>query len=82
MRLELIMLTTNSPAWSGPWCDRTGPCHVTTLFGRVAISSYPFFDPEHEANTNVVLRDRDAQKLVQVKRAVEEMLERVRRDVP
>jgi hypothetical protein len=33
-------------------------------------------------NTNVVLRARDAQKLVQVKRAVEEMLERVRRDVP
>jgi hypothetical protein len=45
----------------------------------VAIGSYPFFDPQHGANTNVVLRARDAQKLAQAKRAVEEMLERVRR---
>jgi molybdopterin-biosynthesis enzyme MoeA-like protein len=27
----------------------------------VAIGSYPFFDPQHGANTNVVLRARDAQ---------------------
>jgi hypothetical protein len=33
----------------------------------------------HGPNTNVVLRARDAQKLAQAKRAVEEMLERVRR---
>jgi hypothetical protein len=45
----------------------------------VAIGSYPFFDPQHGPNTNVVLRARDAQKLVQAKRAVEDMLERVRR---
>ena len=44
----------------------------------VAIGSYPFFDPQHGPNTNVVLRTRDAQKLVQAKREVEEMLERVR----
>jgi hypothetical protein len=43
-----------------------------------AIGSYPFFDPQHGLNTNVVLRARDAQKLAQAKRAVEEMLERVR----
>jgi len=29
----------------------------------VAIGSYPFFDPQHGPNTNVVLRARDAQKL-------------------
>jgi hypothetical protein len=34
--------------------------------------SYPFFDPQHGANTNVVLRARDAQKLALAKRAVEE----------
>jgi molybdopterin-biosynthesis enzyme MoeA-like protein len=45
----------------------------------VAISSYPFFDPQHGPNTNVVLRARDAQRLAQVKHAVEDMLERVRR---
>jgi hypothetical protein len=41
----------------------------------VAIGSYSFFDPEHGPNTNVVLRVRDAQKLAQVKRAVDDMLE-------
>ena len=45
----------------------------------VAIGSYPFFDPQHGPNMNVVLRVRDAQKLTQAKREVEEMLERVRR---
>jgi hypothetical protein len=29
----------------------------------VAIGSYPFFDPQHGPNTNVVLRARDPQKL-------------------
>jgi molybdopterin-biosynthesis enzyme MoeA-like protein len=46
---------------------------------EVAIGSHPFFDSQHRANTNVVLRARDAQKLAQAKRAVEDMLERVRR---
>jgi len=45
----------------------------------VAIGSYPFFDPQHGASTNVVLRARDPQKLAFAKRAVEDMLERVRR---
>jgi hypothetical protein len=45
----------------------------------VAIGSYPFFDLPHGPNTNVVLRGRDAQKLAQAKREVEDMLERVRR---
>ena len=34
---------------------------------------------QHGANTNVMLRARDVQKLAQAKRAVEDMLERVRR---
>src|SRR5262249_7677947 len=46
---------------------------------EVAIGSYPFFDLQHGPNTNAVLRVRDAQKLAQAKRAVEDMLERVRR---
>src|SRR3954467_169480 len=45
---------------------------------EVAIGSYPFFDPQHGPNTNVVLRARDAQKLALAKQAVEEMLQRVR----
>src|SRR2546427_9196007 len=46
---------------------------------EVAIGSYPFFDPQHGPNTNVVLRARDAQKLALAKHAVEDMLEPVRR---
>jgi molybdenum cofactor synthesis domain-containing protein len=44
----------------------------------VAIGSYPFFDEQRGPNTNVVLRARDATKLAVAKRAVEEMLTRVR----
>jgi molybdopterin-biosynthesis enzyme MoeA-like protein len=46
---------------------------------EVVIGSYPFFDPQHGANTNVVLRAGDAQKLALAQCAVEDMLERVRR---
>jgi molybdopterin-biosynthesis enzyme MoeA-like protein len=45
---------------------------------EVVIGSYPFFDPQHGSNTNVVLRARDMQKLARAKRAVEDMLDRVR----
>jgi molybdenum cofactor synthesis domain-containing protein len=45
---------------------------------EVAIGSYPFFDPQHGPNTNVVLRARDAQKLAIATRAVADMLQRVR----
>ena len=44
----------------------------------VAIGSYPFFDPQHGPNTNVVLRARDAKKLAAAKHAIEDMLQRVR----
>src|SRR5712691_539590 len=44
----------------------------------VAIGSYPFFDPQHGPNTNVVLRARDPHKLAAATRAVEAMLVRVR----
>src|SRR5881296_1629269 len=43
---------------------------------KVVIGSYPFFDLQHGPNTNVVLRARDAHKLAQAKRAVEDMLVR------
>ena len=45
---------------------------------EVAIGSYPFFDPQHGPNTNVVLRARDAEKLATAKGAVEAMLSRLR----
>ena len=45
---------------------------------EVAIGSYPFFDLQRGPNTNVVLRARDVQTLARAKRAVEDMLDRVR----
>jgi molybdenum cofactor synthesis domain-containing protein len=45
---------------------------------EVSIGSYPFFDEKRGANTNVVIRARDAAKLAAAKLAVEEMLVRVR----
>src|SRR5262245_64640517 len=44
----------------------------------IAIGSYPFFDDQRGPNTNVVLRGRDQHKLAAAKRAVEDMLMRVR----
>jgi molybdopterin-biosynthesis enzyme MoeA-like protein len=45
---------------------------------QVSIGSYPFFDAQHGPNTNVVLRARDPEKLALAKKAVDEMLQRVR----
>ena len=45
---------------------------------EVAIGSYPFFDPQHGPNTNVVLRARDPAALAAAKAAVESMLARVK----
>ena len=45
---------------------------------EVTIGSYPFFDEKTGPNTNVVIRARDQDKLTAAKRAVEEMLARVR----
>jgi histidinol dehydrogenase len=46
---------------------------------KVVIGSYSLFAQQHGPNTNVVLRTHDAQKLARAKRAVEDMLEQVRR---
>lgn len=45
---------------------------------EVTIGSYPFFDELRGANTNVVLRSRDPEKLALAKAAVEEMLREVK----
>jgi molybdenum cofactor synthesis domain-containing protein len=51
---------------------------IAKAYPDVAIGSYPFFDEQRGPNTNVVLRARDAGKLAAAKRAVEDMLLRVR----
>jgi hypothetical protein len=42
------------------------------------IGSYPFMDEKNLANTNVVVRSRDPQKLAAAKHAIEAMLVRVK----
>ncbi len=44
----------------------------------VVIGSYPFVDEKNAANTNVVVRSRDPQKLAAAKSAVESMFARVK----
>jgi molybdenum cofactor synthesis domain-containing protein len=44
----------------------------------VVIGSYPFVDEKNMANTNVVVRSRDAQRLIDAKHAIEAMLIRVK----
>jgi molybdenum cofactor synthesis domain-containing protein len=51
---------------------------IANAIPGVTIGSYPFFDPQLGPNTNVVLRSRDAAKLALAKRAVEDMLKRVK----
>jgi molybdenum cofactor synthesis domain-containing protein len=58
---------------------------IGTPLGEIAkahpdtmIGSYPFVGDKGEPNTNLVIRSRDPQKLASAKRAVEEMLRRVR----
>jgi molybdenum cofactor synthesis domain-containing protein len=58
---------------------------IGTPLGEIAkahpetmIGSYPFIDEQRGPNTNIVIRARDAQKLAAAKRAVEDMLMRVR----
>jgi molybdenum cofactor synthesis domain-containing protein len=48
---------------------------------EVTIGSYPFMDKKNSANTHVVIRSRDAQKLAAAKAAVETMLTKVKAEL-
>jgi len=54
---------------------------VAKQHSDVVIGSYPFMDENHAANTHVVVRARDPEKLAAAKAAVEAMLLRVRADL-
>jgi molybdenum cofactor synthesis domain-containing protein len=51
---------------------------IAKKFSGVVIGSYPFVDENNYANTNVVVRSRDPQRLAAAKAAVEAMLVRVK----
>jgi hypothetical protein len=77
-RVILRWRPSSRPAFacSGKRCARgTQLGEIARANPKVATGSYPFFDPQHGANTNVVLRARDPQKLALAKHAVEDMLD-------
>jgi molybdenum cofactor synthesis domain-containing protein len=51
---------------------------IAKAHADVVIGSYPFVDEKNLANTNVVVRSRDPQKLTAAKAAIEAMLTRVK----
>jgi molybdenum cofactor synthesis domain-containing protein len=74
--VRMLSETVRADAREGDIGTQLG--EIATANPEVAIGCYPSFDRQHGPNTNVVLRARDAQKLARAKRAVEDMLERVR----
>jgi molybdopterin-biosynthesis enzyme MoeA-like protein len=51
---------------------------IAKAHADVVIGSYPFVDEKNLANTNVVVRSREPQKLTAAKAAIETMLIRVK----
>jgi len=51
---------------------------IAKMHADVVIGSYPFVDEKNLANTNVVARSRDPQKLAAAKAAIEAMLTHVK----
>src|SRR5437016_12332108 len=74
--IRMLSQTVRADAREGDIGTQLG--EIAKANPEVAIGSYPFFDPQHGPKPYVVLRARDAPKLAQAKREVEEMLERVR----
>ena len=74
--VRMLSETVRADAREGDIGTQLG--EIAKAHPQVMIGSYPFFDPQHGPNTNVVLRGRDAEKLAAAKAAVERMLARVR----
>jgi molybdopterin-biosynthesis enzyme MoeA-like protein len=75
IRIRMLSETVRADAREGDIGMQLG--EIAKANPEVARRSYPFFDPQH--GPYVVLRARDAPRLAQAKREVEDMLERVRR---
>ena len=73
---KVISETIRADAKEGDIGTQLG--EVAKAHPEVSIGSYPFFDEQNGPNTNVVMRARDAGKLAHAKRAVEDMLVRVK----
>jgi molybdenum cofactor synthesis domain-containing protein len=74
--IKVLSQTVRADAKEGDIGSPLG--EIAKAYPEVAIGSYPFFDEERGPNANIVLRARDASKLANATRAVEEMLVRVK----
>ena len=76
---KLLSVSIRADAKEGDVGSELGA--IAKAHPETIIGSYPFFDEKLGPNTNIVVRARDAQKLEQVKTAVEAMLVTVRAQV-
>jgi molybdenum cofactor synthesis domain-containing protein len=76
---KLLSISIRADAKEGDVGSELGA--IAKAHPEAIIGSYPFFDEKLGPNTNIVVRSRDAQKLEQVKTAVEAMLVTVRAQV-
>jgi molybdenum cofactor synthesis domain-containing protein len=76
---KLLSISIRADAKEGDVGSELGA--IAKAHPEAIIGSYPFFDEKLGPNTNIVVRSRDAQKLEQVKAAVEAMLVTVRAQV-
>jgi molybdenum cofactor synthesis domain-containing protein len=76
---KLLSISIRADAKEGDVGSELGA--IAKAHPEAIIGSYPFFDEKLGPNTNIVVRSRDAQKLAQVKAAVEDMLVTVRAQV-
>jgi molybdenum cofactor synthesis domain-containing protein len=76
---KLLSVSIRADAKEGDVGSELGA--IAKAHPETIIGSYPFFDEKLGPNTNIVVRARDAQKLEQVRTAVEAMLVTVRAQV-
>jgi molybdenum cofactor synthesis domain-containing protein len=76
---KLISATIRADAKEGDVGTELGA--IAKAHPETIIGSYPFFDEKLGPNTNIVVRARDPEKLKAVKKAVEEMLVTVHKQI-
>jgi molybdenum cofactor synthesis domain-containing protein len=76
---KLISATIRADAKEGDVGTELGA--IAKAHPETIIGSYPFFDEKLGPNTNIVVRSRDPEKLKAVKKAVEEMLVTVHKQI-
>lgn len=78
--VKMLSETVRADAREGDVGSELG--EIAKAHPDVSIGSYPFFDEARGPNTNIVVRSRDPEKLGAAKQAVEQMLVKVKANLP